>query len=132
MIKVLFACVENSCRSQMAEGFMHLLGGGMIEAYSAGSKPSSGVHAMAIEAMLEAGVDISRYRSKSFSDLAEKNFDYVITMGCGDECPIIQAKYRFNWCIDDPSGRKIDFFRKVRDDIKVRVEELARRIISGR
>ncbi|MBI5213423.1 MAG: arsenate reductase ArsC [Nitrospirae bacterium] len=125
MKKVLFVCVENSCRSQMAEGFVRLFGGGIFESYSAGSKPSGKVDHMAVEVMKEAGIDISSQKSKGFNDLSVKEFDMVITLGCGDVCPFVPAKEHIEWKIDDPKGKDIDFFRIVRDQIKDRVKRLA-------
>ena len=128
MKNILFVCIENSCRSQMAEGFARAFGEGIIEAYSAGSKPSGKVNPMAIEVMHEVGIDISNNISKSFSELAVSNFDYVITMGCKDVCPIIPAYKHIEWQIDDPKGKDIDFFRKVREDISQKVSELIKSV----
>ena len=128
MKKVLFVCVENSCRSQIAEGFSRAFGEGIMEAYSAGSKPSGKVNSLAIEVMREVGIDISNNISKSFSELAVSNFDYVITMGCQDVCPIIPARKHIEWQIDDPKGKDMDFFRKVRDDISYKVGELIKNV----
>jgi len=126
MKKVLFVCVENSCRSQMADGFAKVLGKGKIESYSAGSRPSGKVNPDAIKIMQETGIDISGAESKGFQDLGVKEFDYVITMGCKDICPIVPAKRHIDWQIDDPKGRGEDFFRKTRDLIKEKVEQLIR------
>ncbi len=128
MKKVLFVCVENSCRSQIAEGFSRAFGKGIMEAYSAGSKSSGKVNSLAIEVMREVGIDISNNISKSFSELAVSNFDYVITMGCQDVCPIIPARKHIEWQIDDPKGKDMDFFRKVRDDISYKVGELIKNV----
>ncbi len=128
MKNILFVCIENSCRSQMAEGFARAFGEGIIEAYSAGSKPSGKVNPMAIEVMREVSIDISNNISKSFSELAVSNFDYVITMGCKDVCPIIPAYKHIEWQIDDPKGKDIDFFRKVREDISQKVSELIKSV----
>jgi arsenate reductase len=124
MKKILFVCIENSCRSQMAEGFARKLAQGKIEALSAGSKPSGNVNETAIEVMKEAGIDISQQRSKGFNELPEKTFDYVITMGCGDVCPFVPAKKRIEWDILDPKGKPIEVFRETRDIIKKKVLEL--------
>jgi len=128
MKKVLFVCVENSCRSQMAEGFARLFGEGIFEPYSAGSKPSGKVDHMAVEVMKEAGIDISSQKSKGFNDLSIKEFDMVITLGCSDVCPFVPAKEHMEWKIGDPKGKDIDFFRIVRDQIKDRVKRLAESI----
>lgn len=126
MKTVLFVCVENSCRSQIAEGFAQALGKGKIESYSAGSKPSGKVNPGAIKIMQEAGIDISGAQSKGFGDLSVKKFDYVVTMGCKDTCPFVPAEKHFNWLIDDPKGKSEEFFRKIRDQIKEKIEQLIR------
>jgi len=128
MKKVLFVCVENSCRSQMADGFAQALGKGKIESYSAGSKPNGKVNPGAIKIMQEAGIDISEAQSKGFGDLAVEKFDYVITMGCKDTCPFIPADKHIEWQIDDPKGKSEEFFRKTRDLIKEKVELLIRKV----
>ncbi|MDD5128619.1 MAG: arsenate reductase ArsC [Candidatus Omnitrophica bacterium] len=128
MKKVLFVCVENSCRSQIAEGFAKALGGAKLEAYSAGSKPSGKVNSGAVKVMQEIGIDISAAESKGFNDLTVKEFDYVITMGCRDICPFVPAKEHFDWQIDDPKGKSEEFLRKIRDLIKEKVESLIREV----
>ena len=124
MKKVLFVCVENSCRSQMAEGFARNLGAGIIEAYSAGSRPSGKINPEAIRVMQELGIDISSQRSKGFDQLPVKEFDFVLTLGCQDACPFVPAKQHIDWNIEDPKNKDTDFFRKVRDDIADKVKEL--------
>lgn len=131
MKKVLFVCVENSCRSQMAEGFARLFGKGIFEPYSAGSKPSGKVDPVAVEVMKEAGIDISSQESKGFNNLGIKEFDMVITLGCGDVCPFVPAKKHIEWKIDDPKGKEIGIFRNVRDQIKDHVKKLAESIIHN-
>ena len=128
MKKVLFVCVENSSRSQMAEGFAQAFGQGAVEAYSAGSKPSGKVNPLAIEVMREAGIDISGNLSKGFKELPVNNFDYVVTLGCQDICPFFPADKHLEWQIDDPKDKNIEFFRKVRDDIGNKVKELIKSI----
>jgi len=128
MQKVLFVCIENSCRSQIAEGFARTLSSGIIEAYSAGSRPSGKVNPRAIDVMSEIGIDISKSISKGFGDLPVNNFDYTITLGCQDTCPVIPARKHIEWQIEDPKGKDVDFFRKVRDDIGYRVMELIKNI----
>ena len=128
MKNVLFVCVENSCRSQMAEGFARIFGKSVLIAYSAGSRPSGKVNSDAIAVMLENGIDISKNQSKGFDSLDARQFDYVITMGCGDVCPFIPAKEHRNWEITDPKGRGVEFFRKTRDEIKGKVIELIKEI----
>jgi len=131
MKKVLFVCVENSCRSQMAEGWARHLGKGEIEAYSAGSKPSGTVNPDAVKVMAEAGIDISGQPSKGFLDLPVKEFDYVVTMGCKDVCPFAPANKHIEWQIEDPKGRDIDYFRKARDVIKLKVMGLIKASSKG-
>ena len=121
--KVLFLCVNNSCRSQMAEGVAKFYGEGKIEAFSAGSNPSGKVDESAIEVMKEKGIDISRQRSKGFNELPYKDFDYVISMGCGDVCPFVPAKKRIEWEIEDPKRKPKDKFREVRDKIESKIRE---------
>ncbi len=130
MKKVLFVCVENSCRSQIAEGFARKLGEHIIDAYSAGSKASGKVNQTAVEVMKEAGIDISGQRSKGFADVPAKDIDYVVTMGCGDVCPFIPAKKHIDWKIEDPRDRPIEFFRQIRDEIKERVEGLIKEVLA--
>ncbi len=124
MKRILFLCVENSCRSQIAEGFARKLADKRVEVYSAGSKPSGEINPMAVQVMAEIGIDISERDSKSVLDLPVRDFDYLITLGCKDSCPIAQAKEHIEWKIEDPKGRGMEFFRKVRDDIEFRVKEL--------
>ena len=124
MKRVLFVCVENSCRSQMAQGFARAYGTGEIEAYSAGSRPSGVVNPKAVAAMKAAGIDISAHESKGFDALPDCEWDAVVTMGCGDACPHIPAKMRRDWDILDPAAMSPEDFAKVRDDIRARVESL--------
>lgn len=131
MKTVLFVCIQNSCRSQMAEGFARKLGDGVIEAYSAGSKPSGRVNPTAIEVMRERGIDISGQSSKGFDDLPLNKVDYLVTMGCQDTCPIFPTVRQLDWNLDDPSGKPIDEFRRVRDEIERKVTELVGEIGSG-
>lgn len=120
--RLLFVCVENSNRSQMAEAFARILGGESIEAYSAGSKPSGKVNPKAIEAMSELGYDLSVHGSKSLDELPDVTFDLVATMGCGDACPMVQARHRADWAIPDPKNLLADEFRVVRDLIRSKVQ----------
>lgn len=129
--RVLFVCVENSNRSQMAEAFAHMHGGGEVEAHSAGSKPSGQVNPRAIAAMKERGYDLSTHRSKSLSDIPSGDYEYVVTMGCGDACPWIPARNREDWELPDPKNLPPADFAKVRDDIEWRVIELLRRMKLG-
>ena len=132
MKKLLFVCVENSCRSQMADGFAQVLGEGKIESYSAGSRPSGKVNPSAIKTMQEVGIDISGSQSKGFLDLGIKEFDYVITMGCQDTCPFVPARKHIDWQIEDPKGKGEKFFRKIRDLIKEKVDLLIREVENGK
>ena len=124
IMRVLFICVENACRSQMAEGFARALGGGRVEAYSAGSRPSGRVNPRAVALMHERGIDISSQRSKGFSELPVTDFDYAVTMGCPDACPFVPGTRLIAWDIPDPKDLSDDGFRAVRDEIERRVEEL--------
>ncbi|MFQ6082303.1 MAG: arsenate reductase ArsC [Candidatus Aminicenantia bacterium] len=125
---ILFVCIENSCRSQMAEAFARFYGKGKIEAYSAGSKPASKVDELAILVMKERGIDISHQKSKSFDNLPAEKFDIVVSMGCGEQCPFVPAKIRLEWDIPDSKGKSIDFFRKVRDEIERKIIALLQNI----
>ena len=122
--KILFVCVENASRSQMAEGFAEALGQGEIEVYSAGSRPSFQVDPLAIEVMKEKGIDLSARRPKSLNDLPPIEMDYLVTMGCGEACPAIPAKKVIDWEIPDPKGKSLDTFRKIREIIEEKVRTL--------
>lgn len=125
MKKILFVCIENSNRSQMAEGFAKVLGKGKVEAYSAGSLPSRKVNPKAIVYMKEAGYDLSLNQSKSLDEVKKfAPFDVVVTLGCGDACPWMPAKKFVDWEIADPKELDGDDFRSVRDQIKLKVKEL--------
>jgi len=119
--RVLFVCVENANRSQMAEAFARILGGEFIEAYSAGSRPSGKVNPKAVESMRELGYDLSVHRSKSLDELPHIAFDLVATMGCGDACPMVPARQRVDWSIPDPKDLPAQEFRAVRDLIRNKV-----------
>ncbi|MBS3974192.1 MAG: arsenate reductase ArsC [Actinobacteria bacterium] len=119
--RVLFVCVENSNRSQMAEAFARILGGTAVEAYSAGSRPSGVVNPKAIEAMRELGYDLAAHGSKSLDELPDVEFDFVATMGCGDACPLVRARKRADWSIPDPKHLPPEEFRAVRDLIRDKV-----------
>jgi arsenate reductase (thioredoxin) len=121
---VLFVCVENSNRSQMAEAFARLHGKDVVEAYSSGSRPSGVVNPKAIAAMSEKGVDLTVHRSKGLDELPDVEWEYAVTMGCGDECPMVRAKHRTDWEIPDPRSLPPEEFNKVRDAIEQRVLEL--------
>jgi protein-tyrosine-phosphatase len=122
MKRVVFICIENANRSQMAEAFARMAGG--VEAHSAGSRPSGQVSPKAIEAMRELGCDLTTQRSKSLAELPGGTFDAVVTMGCGDACPNLRAKRRLDWNIPDPKHLPPDEFRAVRDLIRSKVNDL--------
>ncbi|HWP91205.1 MAG TPA: arsenate reductase ArsC [Thermodesulfobacteriota bacterium] len=124
MKRVLFVCVENSCRSQIAEAFSKIHGEGVVEAYSAGSRPSGKVNPRAIEFMRELGYDLTGHASKSLNDIPDIEYDMAVTMGCGDECPFVRAKEREDWDIPDPKELPPEEFRKVRDLIEAKVKGL--------
>ncbi len=128
MKKILFVCVENACRSQMAEGFARRFGKGVAEAHSAGSRPGAEVNPLAVEVMGEAGIDISGRVPKGFSEVPGEAIDYVVMMGCRDECPVVPARERIEWDIPDPKGKGIDVFRGVRDEIGRKVKRLVEEI----
>jgi protein-tyrosine-phosphatase len=122
--RVLFVCVENSNRSQMAEAFARMLGGHAVEAYSAGSNPSGVINPKAIAVMRELGYDLSAHWSKSLDDLPHVQFDFVATMGCGDKCPSISARKRADWALPDPRHMSLEEYRGVRDEIRERVRAM--------
>ena len=127
MKRVLFACVENSNRSQMAEAFARMHGAGLLDPVSAGSRPSGRVNPKAIAAMRELGYDLESHRSKGLEEVGEP-FDYVITMGCGEECPYVAAERREDWALPDPKELPAEEFNRVRDEIERRVEKLIEEI----
>ena len=127
MPKVVFICVENSNRSQMAEAFLRMHGGDRFEAHSAGSRPSGAVNPRAVNAMAELGYDLSAHRSNAVDDLPEGPWDWAITMGCGDECPWLPAENRADWPLSDPRDMPPEEFNVVRDEIQKRVLELIAR-----
>ena len=122
--RIVFVCVENSCRSQIAEAFARQYGGPDVEAYSAGSRPSGQVNPKAIESMKELGYDLGTHASKGLDDLPSVEFDAAVTMGCGDECPNVRARIRLDWGIPDPKHLGEEEFRQVRDGIGAKVREL--------
>jgi protein-tyrosine-phosphatase len=121
---VLFVCIENSNRSQMAEAFARYLGGEAVQAFSAGSRPSGRINPKAQRFMAELGYDLSTQRSKSLDELANLSFDAVVTMGCGDACPWLPAQRREDWALRDPRDLDDEGYRAVRDDIGARVRAL--------
>jgi protein-tyrosine-phosphatase len=121
---VLFVCVHNAGRSQMAAGFMQSLSGGKVEVLSAGSAPKDSINPVAVEAMAEVGIDIANNTPKVLTTEAVQASDVVITMGCGDTCPFFPGKRYEDWVLEDPAGQGIESVRKIRDEIKKRVTEL--------
>jgi protein-tyrosine-phosphatase len=122
--RVVFVCVENSNRSQMAEAFARIHGGDKIEAHSAGSWPSGRINPKAVEAMAELGYDLTTHTSKSIDQFNGQQVDVAVTMGCGDECPLVKATRREEWEIPDPKELPPDQFRAVRDMIEAKVKQL--------
>ncbi|MFE5889370.1 arsenate reductase ArsC [Streptomyces sp. NPDC056462] len=124
LASVLFVCVHNAGRSQMAAGFLGHLAGDRIEVRSAGSIPGDQVNPAAVEAMDEVGIDISAAEPKVLTTEAVQASDYVITMGCGDACPIFPGKKYLDWALEDPAGKGVDAVRPIRDEIRRRIEAL--------
>lgn len=122
--RVLFVCIENAGRSQMAQAFARIHGANKIEPYSAGSRPSGKINPKAMDAMRERGYDLSTHRSKSLTEIPDIEYDAVVTMGCGDECPLVNAKKREDWSIPDPKTMAAIEVRQVRDLIETKVKKL--------
>jgi protein-tyrosine-phosphatase len=127
---VLFVCVHNAGRSQMAAGFMTHLGQGRVEVLSAGSAPKDSINPVAVEAMNEIGIDISQNSPKVLTTEAVQQSDAVITMGCGDACPYFPGKRYEDWVLEDPAGQGIESVRVIRDEIKTRVEKLLAELLA--
>jgi protein-tyrosine-phosphatase len=125
---VLFVCVHNAGRSQMAAGFLRDMAGDRVEVLSAGTQPKNEINPMAIQAMAELGIDIAEQQPKVLTEEAVKASDYVITMGCGDECPWFPGKIYLDWVLDDPAGLGVDAVRPIRDKIRELVTELVKEI----
>jgi arsenate reductase len=123
-VRVIFVCVENSNRSQMAEAFARMYGGAAVEAVSAGSRPSGQVNPKAIAAMAELGYDLTAHASKGLDEFNGREFDAAVTMGCGDACPLVEARHREDWQIPDPREMPPEEFRRVRDLIGEKVKAL--------
>ena len=121
---ILFLCIHNAGRSQMAAGFAREIGAGRVDIYSGGSEPADTVNPVAVGAMAEVGIDIAGFTPQRFTDELLEKVDVVVTMGCGDTCPFIPGKPYVDWPLDDPKGRPIEEVRRIRDEIKSRVEEL--------
>ncbi|TFC86208.1 arsenate reductase ArsC [Cryobacterium sp. TMT1-21] len=128
---VLFVCVHNAGRSQMAAGYMTALSAGRVEVLSAGSAPKDQINPVAIEAMAEEGIDIAHNVPKILTTEAVKESDVVITMGCGDTCPIFPGKRYEDWELADPAGQGIESVRPIRDEIKARIQALLAEILPA-
>ena len=128
---VLFVCVHNAGRSQMAAAYLRELAGGAIEVRSAGSAPAASVNPAAAEAMAEDGIDMSAETPKFLSTQAVEESDVVITMGCGDSCPVFPGKRYDDWELEDPAGQGMDAVRSIRDDIKPRVQALIAELLPA-
>ena len=128
---VLFVCVHNAGRSQMAAGYLRELAGDRVEVLSAGSEPKDQINPVAIEAMAEEGIDIAGNTPKMLTVEAVRESDVVITMGCGDACPIFPGKRYEDWELEDPAGKELETVRRVRDDIRSRVESLVAELLPA-
>jgi len=128
---VLFVCVHNAGRSQMAAGYLRALAGDRVEVLSAGSEPKDQVNPVAVEAMAEEGIDIAGSTPKILTVDAVRESDVVITMGCGDACPIFPGKRYEDWELEDPAGKDLVTVRRVRDDIRGRVEALVAELVPA-
>ncbi|MBM7415570.1 MULTISPECIES: arsenate reductase ArsC [Nocardiaceae] len=128
---VLFVCVHNAGRSQMAAGFLTHLGGGAVEVRSAGSAPAETINSAAVEAMAEIGIDISDQSPKILTPDAVETSDVVITMGCGDACPVFPGVSYRDWALPDPAGKGLEAVRPIRDQIKARVEDLLAELVPA-
>ncbi|MCP9956225.1 MULTISPECIES: arsenate reductase ArsC [Streptomyces] len=132
LASVLFVCVHNAGRSQMAAGFLRHLAGDRVEVRSAGSAPGDRVNPAAVEAMREVGVDISAAEPKVLTPEAVRASDYVVTMGCGDSCPVFPGREYLDWALEDPAGKGVEAVRPIRDEIRNRVEALVAEIDGRR
>ena len=121
---ILFLCVHNAGRSQMAAGFARRAGAGRVEVFSGGSEPAGAVNPAAVEVMAEVGIDIAGFVPQKFTDDLLARVDVVVTMGCGDTCPFVPGKRYVDWPLDDPKGRPVDEVRRIRDEIRALVDDL--------
>jgi arsenate reductase len=128
---VLFVCVHNAGRSQMAAGWLRHLAGDQVEVRSAGSEPADQINPAAVEAMREVGVDITDQAPKRLGYETAQDSDVIITMGCGDACPVFPGKRYEDWKLDDPAGKGVDAVRPIRDEIRARIESLLRELIPA-
>jgi arsenate reductase len=129
---VLFVCVHNAGRSQMAAGFLHHLAGDRVEVRSAGSLPADAVNPVAVAAMAEVGIDIAARTPRPLEESDARGADVVVTMGCGDACPVFPGKRYLDWDLDDPAGRPLEEVRRIRDEVRRRVEGLLRELLETR
>ncbi|MBB5632350.1 protein-tyrosine-phosphatase [Cryobacterium mesophilum] len=129
---VLFVCVHNAGRSQMAAGYLQALGGGRVRVYSAGSEPADAINQVAVAAMSEKGIDIAGNRPAILTTDAVREADVVITMGCGDACPVFPGKRYEDWELDDPAGLDLEQVRPIRDEIEARVSRLLEELDAAR
>jgi arsenate reductase (thioredoxin) len=129
--RVLFVCVHNAGRSQMAAGFLERFAGSQVEALSAGSEPADRINPVAVEAMAERGIDISANRPRLLEDPTVAQADFVITMGCGDACPYYPGKRYEDWELEDPAGKPLEQVRQIRDEIEQRVRALVADLVPG-
>ncbi len=123
-ITILFACVHNAGRSQMAAGFAASLGGGAVRVLSGGSEPASAVNPVVVEAMRERGIDVAAQQPRAFDDAMVESADIVVTMGCGEACPFFPGIRYLDWPLDDPAGQPLETVRRIRDQIEERVRVL--------
>jgi arsenate reductase (thioredoxin) len=128
--KIVFICVENAGRSQMAQGFAEAFGKGKLDVYSAGSRPSSQVNSLVIEVMKEKGIDLAGRRPNGLGDLPPVEMDYLVTMGCEESCPAVLAKRVIEWDIPDPKGKSIDEVRRIRELLEAKVKSLLEEVYS--
>jgi len=128
---VLFVCIHNAGRSQMAAGYLTALGGGQVDVRSAGSAPANTINPVAVAAMAEEGIDIGAEQPKLLTGDAVKEADVVITMGCGDTCPWYPGKRYEDWVLDDPAGQGIEAVRPIRDEIRRRVQALLADLVTA-
>ena len=128
---VLFLCVHNAGRSQMAAGFMRSYGGDSVEVFSAGSEPAASLNPAAVEAMREVGIDIAAETPRRWTEEMIGSVDVVVTMGCGDTCPYVPGTRYVDWEIENPAGKDLDLVRPIRDELERRVKELLAELVGG-
>jgi protein-tyrosine-phosphatase len=128
--EILFLCVHNAGRSQMAAGFARAIGGDRLSVHSAGSAPGETLNSAVVDAMREKGIDISNESPRKLTDEMGRSADVIVTMGCGDKCPVYLGKRYLDWELTDPSGKELDEVRAIRDDIEGRVRGLIRELLT--